>query len=55
LRKAIKQIQELDAEGKETDSLRERLAKVVTSTSEIGWGYHDTLTDLLYHEASGEI
>lgn len=52
--RAIKQIKELDHEGKSTDSLRERLAKVVKSTSGIGWGYHDTLGDL-YEEAFGEL
>lgn len=52
--RAVKQIQELDRKGKDTNSFRERLAKVVKSTSEIGWGYHDTLTDI-YYEAFGEL
>ena len=51
--RALKQLQEMEALGIEIEPLRERLEKVVDSTSRIGWGYHDMLTQL-YCEAFGE-
>ena len=51
--RALKQLEEMEAAGIEICPLRERLASVVASTSGIGWGYHDTLSDL-YYESFGE-
>ena len=51
--RALRQLKEMEAAGIDICPLRERLASVVTSTSGIGWGYHDTLSDL-YYESFGE-
>ena len=48
-----KALKELEALGIEINPLRELLAKVVISTSGIGWGDHHTLCDL-YYESFGE-
>lgn len=42
----------MEALGMQIEPLRSRLAKVVVSTSNIGWGYHDTLSELFYEAFS---
>lgn len=50
--RTLEQLKEMQTLGIEIEPFRERLEKIVDSTSGIGWGYHDMLTQL-YGEAFG--
>ena len=46
--KVIVEVTKMERMGFNIKSHQERLNKVMSSTSDIGWGYHDTLTDLYF-------
>jgi hypothetical protein len=46
--KVIVEVKKMEGKGINIEHLQERLHEVMTSTSCIGWGYHDTLTELYF-------
>jgi hypothetical protein len=46
--KVIVEVTKMERMGIDIGPLQERLREVMSSTSDIGWGYHDTLADLYF-------